>query len=114
MNPARGLPKSSRRADPWTAGESKTYIQAMSSKQAGQVVRVSKWGDGLAVRLPARLVKFLGLTAGDEVEIRVAGPRVLEISKVHRADVLLERLRRLRGRLPADFQFDRLDANERR
>jgi antitoxin MazE len=36
---------------------------------------VSKWGNSLAVRLPAEVVDALGLKEGDEIEISIAGQR---------------------------------------
>ena len=33
-------------------------------------MQVSRWGNSLAVRLPAKLVAQLGLREGDEVELR--------------------------------------------
>ncbi len=77
-------------------------------------MRVAKWGNSLAVRLPAVVVEALDLKEGDEIEIAVAGARHFEIKKAPGARELLARLRKLRGRLPADFKFDRLDANARR
>ena len=76
-------------------------------------MQVAKWGNSLAVRLPAIVVEAITLTEGDEVEILIAGTRRFEIRKQPGARELLERLRRLRGRIPADFKFDRLEANER-
>ena len=76
-------------------------------------MQVAKWGNSLAVRLPAIVVEAMTLTEGDEVEILIAGTRRFEIRKQPGARELLERLRRLRGRIPADFKFDRLEANER-
>lgn len=77
-------------------------------------MQVSKWGNSLAVRLPAAVVKGLGLKEGDSIEIHVAGKRAFEISKAPGARELLARLRKYRGRLPPGFKFERLDANERR
>ena len=76
-------------------------------------MQVSKWGNSLAVRLPAAVVEALKLEEGDEIEIQVAGKRAFEVGKRPGARELLERLRKFRGRLPADFKFDRLEANER-
>jgi antitoxin component of MazEF toxin-antitoxin module len=36
-------------------------------------VQVAKWGNSLAVRLPAAVVDALKLKEGDEIEIHVAG-----------------------------------------
>jgi len=75
-------------------------------------MQVSKWGNSLAVRLPASLVSALQLKEGDEVELHPVGARQLEVSKKAGVAELLAGLRSMRGRLPADFHFDRLEANE--
>lgn len=76
-------------------------------------MQVAKWGNSLAVRLPAAVVEALELKAGDEIEIRVADLREFAVArKPSRAD-LLSRLRAFRGRLPADFKFDRDELNAR-
>jgi antitoxin MazE len=76
-------------------------------------MQVSKWGNSLAVRLPASVVDALQLREGDDIEIRVAEARVFDIAKKPDSEQLLERLRAFRGRLPADFTFDRNEANVR-
>jgi antitoxin MazE len=77
-------------------------------------MHVAKWGNSLAVRLPKSVVEALGLKEGDDIEIHVAGRRMFEIERAPAAQELLRRLRKFRGRLPAGFRFDRLEANERR
>jgi antitoxin MazE len=76
-------------------------------------MQVSKWGNSLAVRLPAVVVEALDLKEGEEIEIHVAGKRTLEIARKPSHRELLARLRKYRGRLPADFRFDRLEASDR-
>jgi antitoxin MazE len=76
-------------------------------------MQVAKWGNSLAVRLPAVVVEVLELKEGDEIEIRVAGAREFEIGRKPGREELLKRLRSFRGRLPADFKFDRDEANGR-
>jgi len=76
-------------------------------------MQVSKWGNSLAVRLPAAVIEALDLKEGDNIEIQVAGTYRFEVSKSPDNQALLSRLRKFRGRLPADFQFDRLEAHER-
>jgi len=76
-------------------------------------MQVAKWGNSLAVRLPAAVVEALTLKEGDDIEIQVAGARTFEIAKRPQRLELLERLRKFRGRLPADFKFDRLESHER-
>ncbi len=77
-------------------------------------MQVSKWGNSLALRLPAAIVELLGLREGDDIEIVVAGERSFEIRKAPGARELLARLRAYRGRLPADFKFDRIEASARK
>ena len=77
-------------------------------------MQVSKWGNSLAVRLPAQVVEVLGLKEGDDIEIDVAGPRRFKVARTAGVTEVLERLRAYRGRLPAGFKFDRFEANDRR
>jgi antitoxin MazE len=77
-------------------------------------MQVSKWGNSLAIRLPAAVVEALDLKEGDNIEIEVAGARHFEIKRAASTRELLARIRKYRGRLPADFKFDRLEANARR
>jgi len=90
------------------------------------IMHVEKWGNSLAIRLPASIVEALELKEGDAIEIHIAGRRDLGASrqlgkparkglKLHKPDreELLQRLRVFRGNLPADFKFDRDDANAR-
>ncbi len=76
-------------------------------------MQVAKWGNSLAIRLPASVVEALELKAGDEVEVCVEDARRLAIARKPGREELLKRLRAFRGRLPADFRFDRDDANGR-
>ena len=77
-------------------------------------MQVSKWGNSLAVRLPSSIVEALELKEGDNIEIDLVGARAFELKKSPSRRELLSRLHQYRGRLPADFKFDRLEANERR
>ncbi|VFR39747.1 Programmed cell death antitoxin MazE like [plant metagenome] len=76
-------------------------------------MQVAKWGNSLAVRLPAALVEALELREGDDIEIVVDEPRTFAVRKKPGADALLERLRAFRGKVPADFRFSRDEANAR-
>ena len=78
-------------------------------------MQIAKWGNSLAVRLPARLVERMGLKEGQEVEV-VPGQGKLHVFQAlseseqwdqffaeSDADPLL----------PADYVFDRDEANAR-
>jgi antitoxin MazE len=60
-------------------------------------MQVAKWGNSLAVRLPAAVVQALDLKAGEEIELHVVGTRGLEVARKLPPAELLTRLRRLRG-----------------
>lgn len=74
-------------------------------------MRVAKWGNSLAVRLPAKLVEELGVKEGDEVTITAKGDHAAEIEKKPSWEELLAQVRKIRKPLPADFKFDREEAN---
>jgi antitoxin MazE len=75
---------------------------------------VSKWGNSLAVRLPKALVDQLGLKEGDELNVVAAKDGTIEVeTKEERRRRALERLAALNWTLPADYKFDRDEANER-
>jgi antitoxin MazE len=76
-------------------------------------MRVAKWGNSLAVRLPMAVVEALELKEGDEIELHVADARRLAVVRKPGRDEVLRRLRAFRGRLPSDFKFDRDEANAR-
>lgn len=76
-------------------------------------MQVSKWGNSLAIRLPAAVVEALQLKAGDEVEVHVVGDRAFGIDRDRSRARALERIRAFRKRLPADWKFDREKANAR-
>jgi antitoxin MazE len=76
-------------------------------------MQVAKWGNSLAIRLPAVVVEALDLKAGDEIEVHVADERAFAVARKPDRTALLNRLRGFRGRLPADFKFDREEANAR-
>jgi antitoxin MazE len=76
-------------------------------------VRVAKWGDSLAIRIPAVIVEALELKEGDEVEVRLAGTRTLDVDRDKRRERALARLKEFRWKLPPDWKFDRDEANSR-
>ena len=76
-------------------------------------MQVSKWGNSLAIRIPASVVDALALKEGDNIEVRVPTDRVFELARKPNADDLLKSLRKFRGKLPSDFTLNRDEANER-
>ena len=76
-------------------------------------MQVAKWGNSLAIRLPAAIVEALDLKEGDQIEIHIAGKTRFEVSRDRSRQRAIERLRKLRRPLPQGFTFDRGEVNER-
>ena len=76
-------------------------------------MRVSKWGNSLAVRLPKKLVDELGLKEGDEINVVAAKGRAIEVeTKEDQRRRAIERMAERNWTFPPDYQFDRDEANE--
>ncbi|MCX4172486.1 MULTISPECIES: AbrB/MazE/SpoVT family DNA-binding domain-containing protein [Paraburkholderia] len=69
-------------------------------------MKVLKWGDSLAIRLPADMVQSLQLREGDTVDVIAADAQPQGVGDSKR-DSYLACLRQFRGKLPADFKFCR-------
>ncbi len=81
-------------------------------------MQVAKWGNSLAVRLPVALVQELGIADGDELVLQPLARKSEQAARVSvaRQPSKLEQLqtqRRFRAPWPADFSFDRDEANAR-
>ena len=77
-------------------------------------MQVSKWGNSLAIRIPADVARALDLAEGDDVELCALDKhKVAVITERQRREAALGRLRQFRGLLPADFKFDREEAHAR-
>ena len=79
-------------------------------------MQVSKWGNSLAIRIPASVAEALDLKEGDEVDIRVAGTRAFDAdldrsreggAGAHQGIPLAIELP------PLDWKFDRDEINSR-
>lgn len=76
-------------------------------------MQVGKWGESLAVRLPASVVESLGLREGDEVEIESAAEGTFRVRRDRSREEALARLKALQRPIPAGYRFSRDEANER-
>jgi antitoxin MazE len=76
-------------------------------------MQVSKWGNSLAIRLPAAVVEALELKEGDDIEVQIADARTFAVGRDRSRQRALARLRKLRRPFPPGFVFDREEANER-
>lgn len=76
-------------------------------------MKVAKWGNSLAVRLPASLVQELNLQEGDEIKLTGRGEGELEVSADEKRRQAIERMRALSVPMPAGFKFDREELYDR-
>lgn len=76
-------------------------------------MRVSKWGNSLAIRLPVSVVEALQLKEGDDIEVRTTDGKTFDVKKDRSREVALAGLRKLRRHFPEGFVFDREEAHER-
>lgn len=76
-------------------------------------MKVAKWGNSLAIRIPADVAKALELEEGDLVELTPKAHGRFDLTLSARRERALEAIRSLRGALPADYRFDRDEANAR-
>jgi len=77
-------------------------------------MKLAKWGNSLAVRVPANMVQEENLQEGDDLDLRFIADRVLEISRNNARLEALEVIRKLRRPLPAGYKFNRDEIYERR
>lgn len=72
-------------------------------------MKLSRWGNSLAVRLPRSHVQALGLREGDEVDIPVDAIRKVGGHEEERRAAALRRIEELSRPGPPGFEFDRDD-----
>lgn len=76
-------------------------------------MQVTRWGNSLAIRIPAAVVEALDLKEGDDIEVQVAGTRAFDITRDRTRTDALRRIEAMRRPLPAGWRFDREEANAR-
>ncbi|PKP94213.1 MAG: AbrB family transcriptional regulator [Alphaproteobacteria bacterium HGW-Alphaproteobacteria-16] len=77
-------------------------------------MQVAKWGNSLAVRIPADVARALGLKEGDAVDLcALDDGRVAIVTDRQLRQAALERMARIARPLPPGYRFDREAANAR-
>lgn len=76
-------------------------------------MKVAKWGNSLAIRIPKDVAEALGIHEGDEIELRPAEKPVIGIARQMTREEAIRQLRSLRGTMPVGYKFDRDEANAR-
>jgi len=75
-------------------------------------MKVAKWGNSLAVRIPADVAHILDLHEGDDVTIHAAGKGDLGLAKDESREEILARVRAMRRPLPKGWKFSRAELYE--
>jgi antitoxin MazE len=74
-------------------------------------MQIGKWGNSLAVRLPRDIIQKHGLKEGDSIDARVFDRALRDVEMTR--EEALARIKALQRPLPADWKFDREEANAR-
>jgi len=70
-------------------------------------LKFAKWGNSVAIRIPAEVVAKLGISPDEEAQIKVTGEYSFEITRDRRRQEAIERMRKMRFVLPDDYVFNR-------
>ena len=76
-------------------------------------MKVAKWGNSIAVRIPSDVVEKLGLSPNEEVEINVTGEHSFEVKRDCRRRDAIDAIRRLAVPLPPGYKFNREELYDR-
>jgi antitoxin MazE len=76
-------------------------------------MKFAKWGNSIAIRIPADVVAKLGISPDEEAQIRVTGDHSFEISRDRTRQKAIERMRKLRFVVPDDYVFNRDEIYDR-
>ncbi len=76
-------------------------------------MKLAKWGNSLAVRIPADVVAKLGFSPDQEVKIKVTGEHSFEVVRDRRREEAIERMRKLARPLPPGYKFNREEIYDR-
>lgn len=78
-------------------------------------MQVAKWGNSLAVRIPAEVARDLGIKEGDDITLRAATDEEAYalLKKDQERKAWNRRMDELSRPLPPNYKFDRDEANSR-
>lgn len=76
-------------------------------------MKIAKWGNSLAIRVPSEVAEKLKLKSGDDVQIEVTGDHKFEVSRDRSREQAIKRIRKLRFTVPDDYKFNRSEIYDR-
>jgi antitoxin MazE len=76
-------------------------------------VKFAKWGNSIAIRVPADVVMKLGISPDEEAQIKVTGEFSFEVTRDRRREEAIEAIRKLARTLPPGYKFNREEIYDR-
>lgn len=77
-------------------------------------MQIAKWGNSLAVRIPADVARELGIKEGDDIDLcALDDGQVAVVTDQQRRRAAIERIRQLARPLPEGYRFNREELYER-
>jgi len=70
-------------------------------------MKLAKWGNSFAFRVPAELMRKMNLTPDEDFQFRQTGEDSFEIIRDRSRQEALKKMRKLRFALPDDYVFNR-------
>lgn len=70
-------------------------------------MKLAKWGNSLAIRIPIDVVEKLNLAPGEEMQFTVTGEHQFQVTRDRSRQEAIEKLRKLRFAVPDDYVFNR-------
>lgn len=76
-------------------------------------MKFAKWGNSVAIRIPAEVVAKLGISPDEEAQIKVTGEYSFEITRDRRRQEAIEAIGKLARPLPSGYKFNRDEIYDR-
>ena len=76
-------------------------------------MKFAKWGNSIAVRIPAEVVAKLGISPDEEAQIKVTGEYSFEVTRDRRRQEAIEAIGKLARPLPPGYRFNRDEIYDR-
>lgn len=76
-------------------------------------MKFAKWGNSIAIRVPADVVAKLGISPDQEAQIKVTGEYSFEVIRDRSREEAIEAIRRLARPLPPGYKFNRDEIYDR-
>jgi antitoxin MazE len=76
-------------------------------------LKFAKWGNSIAIRVPADVVAKLGISPNQKAQIKLTGEHSFEVSRDRSREDAIESIRKLARPLPLGYKFNRDEIYDR-